>query len=143
MELRGTGKPIAWTDQVINWWQMAGHGDTRDQALANLRVSFETFRSRHDVLPRPGSGAPLEFASSHLVERYETLARDFLQRLLGLNHDDCFISDQSSLWDFNGGDSNDTLYRKISDLYGVDVSDVDSARLGKILEKIALHQKAG
>jgi hypothetical protein len=139
----GRFKPIVWTAQVINWWQLAGHGDTKDEALANLRINFENFRNSHDVLPRPGTGAPLEFAPSHLVDQHEVLARDFLGRVLDLNYDECFISDQSSLWDFHERDSNDALFRKISDLYGVDVSDVDGAKLGDILAKIAAHQRAG
>jgi hypothetical protein len=123
------GKPIVWSAQVINWWQMAGHGDTREDAVANLRISFENFRNSHEVLPRPGTGAPLEFAPSHLIEQHEVLARDFLRRVLDLSYDECFISDQSSLWDFHESDSNGALYRKISDLYGVDVSNVDGAIL--------------
>jgi Domain of unknown function (DUF4111)/Nucleotidyltransferase domain len=83
---------------------------------------------------------PLAFASSHLIDRYESLAREFLPRVLDLDYDECFISDRSSLWDFHDGDSNDALYRKISDLYGVDVSDVHDATIAGILEKIAAHR---
>ena len=143
IESSGRGKPIAWTAQVINWWQKAGHGDTKEEALTNLRNAFENFRNTHDRLPRPGTGAPVEFAPSHLIERHEALARDFLYRVLDLNYDECFLSDQSSLWDFHDGDSNEALHRKISDVYQIDVSDVEGARLGDIFEKISAHQRAG
>src|SRR5919109_2945628 len=53
----GRGKPIVWTAQVINWWQMTGHGDTKEEALANLAMAFEHFRNTHEALPRPGTGA--------------------------------------------------------------------------------------
>ena len=122
---------------------MAGHGDTKEETLANLHIAFENFRTTHEALPRPGTGAPLEFVPSILIERHEALARDFLNRVLDLNYDECLISDQSSLWDFHDSDSNDALYRKISDLYGIDVSDVDGAILARILEKIAAHHAAG
>jgi hypothetical protein len=67
LKLSGRGKPIVWTAQVINWWQMAGHGDTKDEALTNLRIGFEHFRNTHQALPRPGTGAPLEFAASSVL----------------------------------------------------------------------------
>jgi len=35
------------------------------------------------------------------------------------------------------------LYRKIGELYGVDVSDVDGANLGKIFERIVSQQEHG
>jgi len=125
LRVHGRNLPIVWTAQVINWWQMAGHGDTKEEALANLGIAFENFRISHEALPRPGTGAPLEFAPSILIERHEALARDLLHRVLDLNYDECFISDQSSLWNFHDGDSNDALYQRISELYGVDISDVD------------------
>ena len=91
-------KAIPWSAQIINWWQMAGHGSTRDEALANLRQNFATYRSSHEVLPRPGTGAPLEFAATAPGDQHRELAHDFMSRILSLNLDDCFISDESSLW---------------------------------------------
>jgi hypothetical protein len=134
---------IPWSAQIINWWQMAGHGSTRDEALANLRQNFATYRSSHEVLPRPGTGAPLEFATTASVDQHRELAHDFMSRILLLNLDDCFISDESSLWDFNTEETNEHYYKKIILLYGVDVSDVEGATLSRIFERIISHRRAG
>ena len=40
MDRLGRLEPIKWIAQIINWWQMAGHGDTREKALASLRANF-------------------------------------------------------------------------------------------------------
>jgi hypothetical protein len=139
----GRLEPVIWSAQIINWWQMAGHGGTEDEALANLRANFEQFCATHDTLPRPGTSTPLEYASSSLVERHERLAREFLRRVLDMDYQECFISDESSLWDFHVDDTNEEVYRKIVELYGVDVSDIDGANLGLIFERIASKQKTG
>jgi hypothetical protein len=122
---------------------MAGYGDTCDEAEQNLRETFAKYRNSHATLPRPGTGAPIEFAATDVVERHEELARDFMNRILSLDFDDCFISDESSLWDFNTGETNEPYYRQIMLLYGVDVSDVEGAKLSLILERISSHRNAG
>ena len=48
-----------------------------------------------------------------------------------------WISDESSLWDFHTDDTNEKLWAKILEVYGVDVSDIESARLSEILNRIA------
>ena len=48
-----------------------------------------------------------------------------------------WISDESSLWDFHQDETNDPLVSRIKELYDVDVSDIRSARLSEILERIA------
>ena len=132
----GHRKAIPFSAQVINWSQMEGHGDSENEAVANLAKSFETYKNSHDNLPRPGTGAPIEFATTAVVDKNEAIARDFLERILGFDYDQVFISDESSLWDFHSAKSNDDYYRKISLLYGVDVSDIDGAKLSQIFERI-------
>jgi hypothetical protein len=51
-----------------------------------------------------------------------------------------WISDESSLWDFHASDDNRALIAKISEVYAVDVSDIESVRLREILERIAAKQ---
>jgi hypothetical protein len=46
-------------------------------------------------------------------------------------------SDESSLWDFHSSEDNQEFIAKIREIYGVDVSDVESARLWQILDRIA------
>ncbi len=86
-------------------------------------------------MPRPGTKVPLEFAPSDRVYADPELADDFIRRVLGL--DWAFVSDQSSLWDFHTGETNEALVAKISLLYGVDVSDIESGNIAAILGRIA------
>ena len=84
---------------------------------------------------RPGVNAPLEFAAQELVSVNPELGEDFIRRVLNL--DWAWISDESSLWDFHTDDTNEKMLAKILDVYGVDVSDIESARLSEILNRIA------
>jgi hypothetical protein len=78
---------------------------------------------------------PIEFAATEQVDAYPELTDDFIRRVLGLEW--AFISDGSSLWDFCTGQSLNAFYTRIEELYGVDVSDITSANLTRILSKIA------
>ncbi|MBZ5549345.1 MAG: hypothetical protein LAO22_15535, partial [Acidobacteriia bacterium] len=73
------------------------------------------------------------------VSAHPELAEDFVYRVLEL--DWAWISDESSLWDFHRDETNDALISRIKEVYGVDVSDIQSARLSEILERIATRQK--
>jgi hypothetical protein len=86
-------------------------------------------------LPRPGVHIPIEFAPQERVNAHSGLAEDFIHRVLGLSS--AWISDKSSLWDFHFEETNDALLAKIREIYGVDVSDIESAKLCEILERIA------
>ncbi len=122
---------------IINW-AVTGSGDTPEQARASLQQNFETIRENRrqegEVLIRPGKKGPLEFASQEKVSTNEILSDDFIQRVLGLEW--AWISDESSLWDFHTEQTNDQLYAKIREVYGVDVSYIESAKLWAIFERI-------
>lgn len=60
---------------------------------------------------------------------------DFVRRVLGL--DWAWISDESSLGDFHDDKTNEALIAKVKEVYGVDVSDIQSAKLFEILDRIA------
>ena len=115
---------------------MQGHGDTAEQALASLGKVLEERKSRGDRLARPGTGLPLEFAATYRIEEHPDLARDFFRRILNLNYDECFISNESSLWDFHGADNNEHLNEKILLTYGVDVSDIESGNLADVFTRL-------
>jgi hypothetical protein len=124
---------------VVNWG-VAGTGDTRQEARADLSKTIESVRiarrehGRH--LPRPGTREPIEFASQERVMAHPELAEDFVRRVLGL--DWAWISDESSLWDFHPNETNELLCNKIMEVYGVDVSDIESAKLSEILDRLAV-----
>jgi hypothetical protein len=125
-------------------WGLVGLGDSEEESLQKLQSSFaaakaERARTRRP-LPRPGTRVPIEFASQERVSAHPELAEDFIRRVLAL---ECaWISDESSLWDFHHDETNDILLAKVMEVYGLDVSDIESARLSEILERIASVQKA-
>ena len=132
-------KPVGAHATIVNWWQMSGVGDTEAAALLDLRANLEAHKATGKRLPRPGTGLPIEFTSSSRVEAHGRLAEDFLRRILGLNLAECFISDESSLWDFHDGGDNTQFYNKILLIYGVDVSDIEGARLCDIFDHLVAH----
>ena len=132
-------KQHSYTAQIVNWWVISGGGDTKTEALHELQKSFATVKAEKakdgKKLPRPCTHVEIEFASRERVDAHVELAEDFIRRVL--NVDWAFISDESSLWDFHSSDDNQDLIAKINEVYGVDVSDIDSAKLWQILDRIA------
>ena len=127
---------------IVNWWVIGGGGDKKEEALEQLQKSFAAENERRAKerkrLPRPGTHVPIEFASRQRVDAHPELTEDFVRRVLNL--DGAWISDESSLWDFHASDDNRALIAKINEVYGVDVSDIESAKLCEILERIAAKQ---
>jgi len=115
---------------------MNGTGDTKDEAYADLESQFAKVKEGGESLPRPGTGLPIEFASRERVSLYDDLAEDFFPRVLEKDYRECWISDQSSLWDFHGELSNEHLHRRIWEAYRVDVSDIESGNLAEVFERI-------
>lgn len=117
---------------------ITGFGNTPVEAMAGLRQNFESVRQRRKEEAiqtiRPGANWPVEFASQEEVSRDESFNEEFIQKVLGL--DWAWISDESSLWDFHTEQTNDLLLAKVREVYGVDVSDIGSARLWEIFERI-------
>jgi hypothetical protein len=132
----GRLKQFPWSCQIINWWQIGGFGGTKKEAYADLQKRFAEIKSNSKSLPRPGTGAPIEFASTERVQLYDDIANDFFDRVLDMNYGDCLITDESSLWDFHVEESNEHLYRKIWNAYRTDVSDIDDGNLVTIFERI-------
>ena len=117
---------------------ITGLGETPVEAIAGLRQNFQSVahRRKEEALPavRPGANWPVEFASQAKISADEGLSEEFIQNILGLEW--AWISDESSLWDFHTEQTNDLLVAKIREVYGVDVSDIESARLWEILKRI-------
>ena len=127
---------------IVNW-HITGFGGSRKEALQRLSSTFSAVKSRRketgEPLPRPGTRVPIEFAPRDRVKKHPGLADDFIRRILDL--ESAWISDRSSLWDFHTDKTNDALCAKIEEIYGVDVSDIESAKLCEILERIAAARK--
>ncbi len=97
---------------------MTGLGNTREEAMQELAFQFVRIKGdwHRDGKPwlRPGTRVPIEFAPSGRVYADHELADDFIRRVLGL--DWAFVSDESSLWDFHTGETNEALVAKIREL---------------------------
>jgi hypothetical protein len=127
-------KPLPWTASVINWPGMAGSANSRLGALEELRKNFDRFKTTKPNLPRPGTKVPIEFAARERVGQHSELANDFIKRVLDIEW--AWISDESSLWDFHGDETNKSLTDKIQRVYGIDVSDISSGNLADIFDRI-------
>ena len=132
-----------WSVHIINWWHMRGDGATLELAVEDLRKKL----SDHDVqeLPRPGTGLPLEitYASQDEISKLEHVAGEFFPPILEMAYEDCIITDESSLWDFHGDETNDEYHRRILDHFGIDVSDITSGNLVEIFKRIDGKRSAG
>lgn len=124
-----------WIVQIINWEVMSGMGQTREEAYKQLEQRFEEYRTKHR-LPRPGTKVPLQFASTVKIEQYKDIAVDFCRKVLDIEYEDCFISDQSSLYDFHSEEDNSRFCKIILNTYEVDVSDIADGNLAQIFERI-------
>ena len=135
-------KQHRYSAQIVNWWVVSGGGDTKSEALQELGKMFANMKANlakdRKQLPRPGTYVPIEFASRERVDAHKALAEDFIRRVLNL--DWAWISDDSSLWDFHSSDDNQELITRIREVYGVDVSDIESAKLWQILDRIGSSQ---
>jgi hypothetical protein len=129
---------------IVNWG-LTGGGNSEREALEALRRHFATAKAERmrlgTPLPRPGTRVPVQFASQERVSAHPELTEDFVHRVLELKW--AWISDESSLWDFHQDETNDSLISRIKELYDVDVSDIKSARLPEILERIATKTQDG
>jgi len=111
--------------QIINWWTLTGLGESPRAARDNLRENFEKYKQNNDTIPRPGSRAPIQFAESSVVESDPEIYRRFIVDVLGFGPEDpVFISDESSLFDFDGVNEGIDLIEQTRVVFGVDVSDI-------------------
>lgn len=124
---------------IINW-AFIGLGDTPAEARAKLAENFAKIKAGGKALTRPGRTRPVEFASQEKVFKDEALSEEFIQKVLDLEW--AWISDESSLWDFHGERTNDRLHARIREVYGIDVSDIESGRLWVIFERIEKSRQA-
>jgi len=137
-EARRRLTPALWMAQVINWPLMFGHGQTQEEAYADLKRHFEEYKGGSKALPRPGTKVrpAIELAPTVEIEQYELLANEFFEKILAMNYNECLVTDESSLWDFHSEETNEEYQRRILEVYGTDVSDIESGNLVRIFERI-------
>lgn len=120
-------------------WNIDGLGRSREAALKELHNSYqarkEHLKAEGKPVPRPGTKVPIEFASQDRVSRHPEILHDFIERVLGLSW--ALITDESSLWHFRSEPTMTELQNRIREVYGVEVSDIESGNIAEILERIA------
>ena len=103
--------------KFTNWSTFVAHGSSIPEAIEKLKHNLKEY-SKDNELPRPGSKVPIQFAESNRINENEEIAVDFFDKIIGINYYDCFISDYSSLVDFDL-DDKETL-EKIKAEYGIE-----------------------
>jgi hypothetical protein len=121
-----------WSAQIINWWVITGLGETKNEAYKNLSESLENVKKQRENFPRPGTKVPIEFATSKDLDRYWGIASRIIDEVLGFDPEGIFVSDGSSLWDFSETDDISEYYIKIKEIFGIDVSHIESGNLVEI-----------
>ncbi len=127
------GELKPWVVQIINWWTMTGLGDTKQEAFEHLKTNFNAYLE-HNIAPRPGMKVPLSYADTSQIDELEEIALDFFEKILDLNYYDCFISDESSLLDFNK-DDGETL-NKINSIYNLGLTEIGDGNIARLLKMI-------
>ena len=105
--------------KFTNWSTFIAHGTSTSEAILNLRNNLVEY-GKENKLPRPGSNVPIEFAESARIEENEEIAVAFFEKIIEMNFYDCFISDMTSLHDFDL-DNAETI-EKIKTEYGIEPS---------------------
>lgn len=88
-------------------------------------------------MPCPGTGLPIEAASTASIEADPALLSEFIIKVLGFGADDpVFISDQSCLCDFGDGDVVDGIRVNIHELFGLTIDQPEPVVIADVLEAI-------
>lgn len=124
--------------QIINWPVKVGLGDTQDEAIKDLERVLDDFKNKEGYLYRPGVSVPIELASTKNIVSYISTKNRFLVEVIEYGLDTpIFISDESSLFDFDGlVDEDVDLVERVEEVFGIDISDIPDGNLGKIFERI-------
>lgn len=126
-----------WCVQIVNWWVMAGLGDTPEAAKGDLEANLNMRLAEDGHVPRPGTRVPITLASSTEIDLYWDVLSRIVEEVLGHDPDRTFLSDRSSLWYFVEDDDSISEYlEQISRTFGVDVSDIESGSLLEIGKRI-------
>ena len=142
----GVPEESRWCARVLNWPGPVGLGPTKQQAHAaletNLRAIGAKRRAEGKRMPRPGTGLPIEFASTARVEADSTLLTEFITQALGFGPDDpVFISDESSICDFGDDERVLEIRANIREHFGVAVDQPEPVRIADVLEAIRRTRK--
>ena len=112
----------SWEAELLEFFALKAAGQTREEAMQELeRLFFERvayMEAAGKPLPVPGEEPEMMFSTSAQIDAQAAMARDFFQRVLGMNYDDVFVSDATRLEEFG---TFEPLRASIKSVYGVDI----------------------
>ena len=143
----GVPAEARWCARVLNWPGPLGLGPTREAALAALEANLNTIATKRRAdgkpMPRPGTGLPIQFASTARVTADPALLTEFITKALGFKPSDpVFISDESSIGDFGENERVSEIRSNIREHFGVTVDQPEPVRIADVLERIRGRHEA-
>jgi hypothetical protein len=119
------------------------------RSLTVTAIREEVVVSKSDFDPSKIDPSRITFAEQDGVAQFESVAREFLPAILGLDFDDTMITDESSLSDFCGWlETRETfdawgvkVLQRVEDRYGVRPTDT-GIRLVDLFREIERHRLA-
>ncbi|MBL8300850.1 MAG: hypothetical protein JNN30_21115 [Rhodanobacteraceae bacterium] len=124
----------------VEGWKIVGTGATEADARLDLLSHFEAYKSKNP-LPRPGARVPISFAAATELDRHGDFAYEFIEATVGVRP--LFLSDESSLSDFDGIVPMQEVHAKILEKFGVDSTDLETESLWKLLDKVVDARASG
>jgi hypothetical protein len=123
--------------QIINWFTAIGLGYTPEEALDNLQAFLNSYRAQYGKLPRPGTKAPLRFATNERIRENGDLLELFICKVLDIEDGTpILITDESSLSDFCELVKDETMESRLQAVFGVDVSHMMGGKVIDVFEYI-------
>lgn len=143
----GVPDDARWCAVVLNWPGPVGLGPTRNAARAALAANLHAISTRRaaegKTMPRPGTGLPIEFASTARVDTDPELLDEFIVKVLGFRTDDpVFISDESSIDDFGDTERVAAIRDNIREHFGLAIYEEEPVCIADVLEQIRRTREA-
>ena len=89
----------------------------------------------------PCKGKRIELAPTDELDMFRSFPDEFMEEIFCMEPGSYLITDESSLRDFQGVEDLELpdIYRKIREVYNVDVSDIVSGNLVEVFARIHRH----
>lgn len=89
----------------------------------------------------PFKGMKIECAPTSGIDMFQPIAEDFMKRIVGLDYEECLVTDESSIYDFTDFTEAE-LCRRILDAYALDISKIKTRNLLDIFRRIHTRERA-
>ena len=128
---------------IREFFSLIATGETRDEAIWNLRPVFEErvrqMKETGEPIPLPGNGrAKPRFAPNDQIEALRPFIDEFWAEILGTSYARSFVSNESRLssWDRYLPGRRTELIEKVKAKYGVDISTCYDEPIPVVLRRI-------